>query len=132
MAGSLTKKYVPQNKDRCCTSCNTGTIETGKRPLLTKQQHQPPQQSFVDLSLLIHCYLFPFLCEQDPLGAPVAKETEAEVPVTELPKFSSKIEGHLASLRSLKNRPQLPFSPLENKLGSPLISNKLGSPLVSN
>ncbi|XP_078162069.1 P-loop containing nucleoside triphosphate hydrolases superfamily protein [Carex rostrata] len=75
---------------------------------------------------------FVFLLLRDPLGAPVAKETEAEVPVTELPKFSSKIEGHLASLRSLKNRPQLPFSPLENKLGSPLISNKLGSPLVSN
>jgi hypothetical protein len=57
----------------------------------------------------------------------VARELEAEVPVTKLPKFSNKIDGYLASLRPMKNgtqRPaQLPFSPLENKLGSPLVAN---------
>jgi hypothetical protein len=57
----------------------------------------------------------------------VVREMEAEVPVTKLPKFSNKIDGHLASLRPMKNgaqRPvQLPFSPLENKLSSPLVAN---------
>ncbi|KAJ3691499.1 hypothetical protein LUZ61_020663 [Rhynchospora tenuis] len=69
---------------------------------------------------------FVFLLLKDPMGAPVAKEMEAEMQVTNLPKCSNKIDGYLASLRPLKNgihRPNhLPFSPLENKLGSPLVS----------
>ncbi|KAJ4775559.1 Kinesin-related protein 13 [Rhynchospora pubera] len=69
---------------------------------------------------------FVFLLLKDPMGAPVAKEMEAEMQVTNLPKCSNKIDGYLASLRPLKNgvhRPiHLPLSPLENKLGSPLVS----------
>ncbi|KAG9445785.1 hypothetical protein H6P81_011913 [Aristolochia fimbriata] len=63
---------------------------------------------------------FAFLMLGDPTGAPVAREKEQAVQVSQLPSFNNEKSGHLASLRLVKKTMQrpdhLPFSPLENKL----------------
>lgn len=60
---------------------------------------------------------------QDPSGAPISKESETLMEVSELPVCNTQLKGHLACLRPLNGRKQqesncilLPFSPLENRL----------------
>uniref|UniRef100_A0A7N0V9N8 Uncharacterized protein n=1 Tax=Kalanchoe fedtschenkoi TaxID=63787 RepID=A0A7N0V9N8_KALFE len=83
------------------------------------------EASLADVRKLIEIHLgadnisFAFLVLGDPTGAPIPKEKETAMQVSQLPICNNQLEGHLACLRPLNGARLptcLPFTPLENKL----------------